>query len=303
MLEGTMGEVRTTATRRRGPVFIGALALALAGAVGACEEASAPAGVGPSVTADDPAVWAGLHVRVVGDARPGAGPVVVLLHGLGGDGDSLLSMARALSDRSQIRVVLPEAPVARAFGGRAWWSLDLPMPPDELAASTRDLSASLDFVPPGLPPARRRVLALLDEVQERLGVSSDRIVLAGYSQGAILAMDAALHAEGPLAGAAAMSGTLLAEPAWRAHMAARRAMPVFLSHGRRDLLLPYVKAVRLRDLLRREGLQVTWVEFEGAHVRAPEVTRALRMFLQRVFGSPRAARAHAEGAQGNVSPR
>lgn len=224
-----------------------------------------------------PPTLGGLRVRILGgpDGRGGGdGPVVVLLHGYGAPGDDLVGLARRLDVDPTVRFVLPEAPLEIGGAGRAWWRLDI----GRLRSGTdRDLS---DEVPEGMPAARRKVLSLVRDVERELGVPPSRIVLAGFSQGAMLALDVALHLEEPVAGVAVLSGTLVAEREWVPRMPAKETVPVFVSHGRQDPLLPFRMAEALRDRLETGGLTVHWVAFDGGHSIPPGVTEGLRGFLR-----------------------
>jgi phospholipase/carboxylesterase len=211
---------------------------------------------------------AGLDVRMTGGtdrAGGGDGPVVVLLHGFGAPGDDLVPLWRVLSVPREVRFVFPEAPLAprELGGGRAWWPLDLVAMQAERARGQRSDRSRQE--PDGLAAAREHVIALLDGVEERMGVRGDQIVLGGFSQGAMVSCDVALRTERPLAGLALLSTTLLCRQIWEPRMALRKGLPVFQSHGRRDELLPFEAAVELRDLLRAAGCALDWVEFNGGH--------------------------------------
>jgi phospholipase/carboxylesterase len=199
--------------------------------------------------------------------------VVVLLHGFGAPGDDLVSLGEWIGGHG-VAWVFPEAPLE--LGGlygdsRAWWMIDL----DAIGDLSRDRS---DEVPPGLAPARAQLIAMLDAVRDRFG---DRVVLGGFSQGAMLSLDVALHDPRPLDGLLLLSGTLIAKAEWAPRMAARAGLPVLQSHGRRDQLLPFRAAVTLRDLLRGAGLEVTWVEFDGGHEIPPPVLDAVTAAVRR----------------------
>jgi len=219
---------------------------------------------------------AGLTTRIVGPKD--ASLAVVLMHGFGAPGDDLVPLAGALGVSA--RFVFPEAPLE--LGGlygdsRAWWLLDLAKLEAELRGGTpRDRR---DEVPEGLPAARDHVSRLLDQVKTRLGVDEKRLVIGGFSQGAMLALDVALHRETPPAGIVMMSGTLLAESEWQPRMARLSGVPVFQSHGKHDMLLPYAIAETLRDKLRAAGAKLDWNAFVGGHEIPPGVLGALREFL------------------------
>ncbi len=209
----------------------------------------------------------------------GDGPIVVLLHGFGAPGDDLVPLARAISAPEGTRFVFPRAPLSLPgmFGdARAWWMIDLEKLERDLAAGRpRDRSAE---EPEGLPEARAAMANFLADVDARLGASMP-MVLGGFSQGAMLALDTALHAERELAGVGLLSGTLLAADLWLPRMKARAGLPVFQSHGRADPLLPFSIAERLRDALQDAGLPVSWIPFEGGHEIPPQVLAALGEFF------------------------
>ena len=203
--------------------------------------------------------WGGLQVQLVGDGgeHERGGTVLVLLHGWGAPGDDLVPLAQELV-RERSRVIVPAAPLAHPGGGRAWWHLDLQR--RRRAWETgQDLSAE---VPEGLPQARARVQALLHDVRRRL--QPKVLVLAGFSQGGMLAMDVALAADPPVDRVVVLSGTLIARPVWLQHMrAATVRPPVFLTHGRQDGVLPFAASQQLSVLLQQHGYTVRWLPFSG----------------------------------------
>lgn len=205
---------------------------------------------------------AGLTTRIIDP--PDAKLTCVLLHGFGAPGDDLVGLAGEID--APVRLVFPAAPLE--LGGlygdaRAWWLLDLARLEDALRRGvTRDMR---NEVPDGLAAARDHVIRLIDELAARFAIADDQLVLGGFSQGAMLSLDVALHRPRPPAGLILMSGTLIAEPVWRPRMASLAGVPVMLSHGRHDGLLPYSIAEALRDQLTEAGAAVDWQPFVGAH--------------------------------------
>jgi phospholipase/carboxylesterase len=219
---------------------------------------------------------AGLTTRIVG--RADAKTTTILLHGFGAPGDDLVALARYID--APTRFVFPEAPLELSgmYGGaRAWWLLDLVKLEQELRDGTpRDRSGE---TPDGLAAARTQVSRLVDQVKARFVVADDRIVLGGFSQGAMLALDVALHRDQPPGGIVMMSGTLVAESAWAPRFASLAGTPIFQSHGKHDMLLPFSVAETLRDKLRAAGATVDWHPFAGAHEIPPLVLHELGAFL------------------------
>jgi phospholipase/carboxylesterase len=226
----------------------------------------------------------GLRVRLTGgDDREGGGegPAVVLLHGFGAPGNDLVSLSRVIDAPQGTRFVFPEAPLALPGGGegRAWWMLDVDrLQRAILSGEDRDPTE----VPEGLVEGRALVDAMLDDLDRSLRPS--KIVLGGFSQGAMLSCDVALSTDRPLAGLVMLSGTLIAEARWRPLMPSRRGLPVFQSHGVSDGLLPYALSERLRDALQGAGLSVTWCAFRGGHEIPGSVVDALGPFLRAALG-------------------
>ncbi len=227
----------------------------------------------------------GLKARLTGgtDGRGGGtGPVVILLHGWGAPGDDLVPLGSEIDAPTGTRFVFPEAPLSLQMGfgeSRGWWMLDLEQRQREIAAGrARDLSRR---IPEGLAEARARVMALLDESEHCLG--AQQIVLGGFSQGAMLACDVALHSGKPLAGLVMLSGTLLAADEWTPLMAKRKGLRVFQSHGSMDPLLQFSMAEQLRDLMTQSGLSVEWVGFRGGHELPGIVLDKLGGFLRTVL--------------------
>jgi phospholipase/carboxylesterase len=110
-------------------------------------------------------------------------------------------------------------------------------------------------------------------------VPADHIVLGGFSQGAMLALDvAALRARKPAA-LVLMSGSMVALPQWFGHAPTLKGLEIFMSHGRADHTLPFAVAEVLRDRLGQVGARVAWLPFDGGHEIPPAVVQALTSFL------------------------
>lgn len=222
---------------------------------------------------------AGLTTRIVGPAD--AKTTVVLLHGFGAPGDDLVALAQFLGPRApRTRFVFPEAPIE--LGGlygdsRAWWLLDLArLEADLRSGRPSDRSNEL---PEGLPAAREHVSRLLDQLCARFSIDNADLVLGGFSQGAMLSLDVALHRAAPPSALILMSGTLIAESAWAPQMAKLHGTPIVMSHGKSDALLPYAVAERLRDKLTAAGAVVDWQPFLGGHEIPAAVLAAVGALL------------------------
>jgi phospholipase/carboxylesterase len=200
------------------------------------------------------------------------GTAVVLLHGWGAPGDDLVPLARRLV-RPRSRFFVPAAPLPHPVSGRAWWQLDADKPEhaweDEIPAGY--------VMRPAVTRARVAVQQLLRDVRARY--APDVLVLAGFSQGAMLSLDVGLAADPPVDRVGVLSGALLVDslPALRAPRAKRPA--VLVTHGRADVRLPFHGAERITDLLAKRGFPVTFHPFDGGHEIPPEVVGALATLI------------------------
>lgn len=226
-----------------------------------------------------------LSVRIAGGTDgngAGNGPVAVFLHGYGAPGGDLAPLARELGSPHSLRYVFPEAPILLAQGfvdSRAWWHIDWEAREKQVReAGMLDLS---DEVPNGLDTARAQVNDLLEAIHERLGSTPETLILGGFSQGAMLACDVALRAEIPPRALVLMSPTLLCRQEWEPLAKQHAGLPVFMSHGTADPVLPYPMSEQLMRLLTGAGMRVEWVPHPGGHEIPRRVTQPLTAFLGR----------------------
>lgn len=215
-----------------------------------------------------------LRATVVDALPAGREPqwLAVLCHGFGAPGTDLVPLADELFSlapelRESWRFIFPEAPLGLDAqgvpGGRAWWELDMVRLMNAIECGEfRDVSHEL---PAGLPPARNALTEMLEAIYEQTGLSPKRTLLGGFSQGAMLTTDVALHLGEAPAALCILSGSLLCADVWKSQAAKRGPLRVLQSHGRQDPILPFEAAQWLRDALHEAGAEVEFVEFDGGH--------------------------------------
>jgi len=222
------------------------------------------------VSAANAVPFGGLEVKLGGDLaeHERGGTAVVLLHGFGAAGDDLVSLARSLV-QPRTRYVVPAAPVELPNGGRAWWPLK--------QRSAYNTEQELVVPAQALEAPRAAVLGALRTVRERYAPES--LLLAGFSQGAMLALDVALQPSSKVDRVAVLSGALTTETSpvlANPHHSRPRAL---VSHGRQDRVLRFAGAEHAVQSLKSASLAVHFLPFDGGHEISPEVVQALRGFL------------------------
>lgn len=196
---------------------------------------------------------------------------VVVLHGYAMTPDDLAPFASSVG--LPARFLFPEAPLHALPTGRAWWDIDPDARARALAAGPRDLFAEH---PPGAASARKRLLDFLDALRSDGDLP---LVLAGFSQGGMLACDTLLREQLEVAALVLLSSSRIAADDWEPLIHRVQQIPVFVSHGRSDDDLAFSAGEALRDLLARGGADVTWIPFNSGHEIPLVVWRALRKFL------------------------
>lgn len=199
---------------------------------------------------------------------------VAMLHGLGMDPSVLVPFLHSLALPAWCLV--PAGPVDTGTdGGRTWWAVDPAKRAARLAAGPSDLH---DRHPAGRREARAALAAALQRLQQR--APGLPLVLAGFSQGGMLALDHCLLGDGaPPAALVLLSSSAIAVDEWAPHWNRLRGLPVLLAHGRDDDDLAFSAGERLHGLLDAAGARVTWLPFDGGHQLPLVVWRALRRFV------------------------
>jgi phospholipase/carboxylesterase len=201
----------------------------------------------------------------------GSGPLVVLLHGFGAPGTDLVGMHRSLSVVPGLRFAFPAGllDLSRVFGGdaRAWWSIDIA---ERMARAARGLPRDPNEVPDGMDAAADVVAAWLNSAR-----ADGPLVLGGFSQGAMLALEVALRLEKPPQALALLSSTLLAEGRQKPLLSRLQGTPIFQSHGREDSILAFGDAEKLHVHLTGASLNATFLPFSGGHEIPPAALRGL----------------------------
>jgi phospholipase/carboxylesterase len=234
----------------------------------------------------------GLQCQVLQATEGAPSAVMVLAHGFGAPGTDLVGLHEQLAllepKLKAVRFVFPAAPLSLQQLGygdaRAWWMIDFEKIQALNAGDATALQEFRKLEPEGMAKARAMMLKLVDEVVAQTQLPFSKLVLGGFSQGAMITTDIALRLPEPPMALAILSGTLLIEDVWAAKAKARAGLPVFQSHGRQDPVLRFDAAEKLRDVLTSGGLRVEWLPFDGQHQIPMGALRKLSQFLGNMLG-------------------
>ncbi len=201
---------------------------------------------------------------------------VIWMHGLGADGNDFVHIVeRFKSLQSKVRFVFPHAPMRSVTvnGGvrmRAWYDI-----------VAMDISHKEDSE--GIKDSARLIDLLIKREQE-LGVASNRIVLAGFSQGGAMALHAGLRYPEPLAGIIALSSYLpLPDTFVKERDLANQDTPIFMTHGLFDAVVPIMLDQMSKEQLEDLGYQIDWFTYPMAHAVVPEEIDDIYHFLARII--------------------
>lgn len=202
----------------------------------------------------------------------------ILFHGYGADAYDLQSLAEVITPKEPTHFLFPqgilEVPIGPGWTGRAWWNIDLAGIQQAAArGEPRDLSKES---PASVPELRRKVM----EAIESLGVPWDKIILGGFSQGAMLATDIFLNAPKAPKALVALSGSLVNKEEWKKVVANRAGSPFFLCHGQQDPVLNIRGASQLETFLINAGLKGKLITFQGTHEIPMQMIVRLNEFLK-----------------------
>jgi len=207
-------------------------------------------------------------------AAPGA--AVIWLHGLGADAHDFEPIVPELGlpAAKPMRFVFPNAPqrpvtINMGMRMRAWYDIL------QLGGGAEDEA--------GIREAQVLLERLVEREKTR-GIPARRIVLAGFSQGGAIALQAGLRHVERLAGVMALSTYLpLAQTLAAERAAINNDLPILMAHGSLDPMIPVHRAQLSRDALLDLGYPVQWREYPMAHAVCPQEIGDIAAFLLRIL--------------------
>lgn len=201
----------------------------------------------------------------INPAKPPIG-TVILMHGLGADGNDFVPIVSELQLPKEIplRFIFPNAPlkpvtINNGYIMPAWYDI-----------TGMESSKTMDMK--GIKESTSQIEALIAH-EEKLGTPADKIILAGFSQGAVIALSTGLFFSKRLAGMIALSGYLpFSETELQQSAGLNQQTPIFIGHGTDDRVVPYFLGKEAYDKLTKNGFAATFHSYTMGHsVNAAEI--------------------------------
>jgi len=219
--------------------------------------------------------------------------VFICLHGLGASNtdfsDVLPMLAKEEPALGTARVVqvFPQAPMSEL--GAAWWQFNVMKFMQASMGQDQTLMAELiREKPQGLDACRKQMAEMIEEARRIAGgsaglLASSKVMLAGFSLGAITALDVALQrpeGEG-LAAVLFMNGAPIVVDEWAARLKVHPGLRVLQTGGQIDMTLPVMCSHWVKDLLTKNGADVTLKVHQGGHeIGPPDIVKAIATFVR-----------------------
>lgn len=202
---------------------------------------------------------------------------VIWLHGLGADGNDFVPIVQELNLPSDLplRFVFPHAPlrpvtINNGYVMRAWFDI-----------YSMSLTQKIDDA--GIADSVKHLEKLIDHELQR-GVPSNKIVLAGFSQGAVIALSTGLRYPKPLAGMLALSGFLPNADKILAEATAENfTTPILVAHGTEDPIAPVALGQYVYDTLQKSKYRVSFHRYAMPHSVCGEEIGDIAEWLHTVF--------------------
>ncbi|KPJ87579.1 MAG: carboxylesterase [Gammaproteobacteria bacterium SG8_11] len=202
---------------------------------------------------------------------------VIWLHGLGADGHDFAPIVPQLELPVDlgIRFIFPHAPVKpvtinNGYVMPAWYdvvSIDLRQGQDR----------------EGIVESQQQLVQLIDN-EIANGISAERIVLAGFSQGGAIALYTGLRFPQRLGGIMALSTYVpLAKSTEAERSDANRDIPIMMAHGEYDQTIPMQAGVESKELLGQLGYTVSWHSYPMEHSVCGEEVEDIGAWLSQVL--------------------
>ncbi|WP_433832658.1 alpha/beta hydrolase [Flavobacterium anhuiense] len=178
-------------------------------------------------------------------------PLVILLHGVGGNEQNLFSFAPELPEN--FVVVAARGPLTFGANNFAWFQVDFSTGKPQINTQQAENS-------------RLMLIDFIDDLKSEINFNPNEVYLMGFSQGGIMSYSVALTDPEKVKGIAVMSGRLLPEiKPFMADEKRLEKLKIFISHGKQDAVLNYQYALEATDFLKTKNLNPDFHSYEEGH--------------------------------------
>ena len=193
-------------------------------------------------------------------------PTIIAIHGRGTDEDDLVPLVESLG-LPKVMLIAPRAPFRFPYGGFAWYDLS-----QEAVPNHEKFSMSLGLL-----------RKFIGEVRAGYPIDTQRLLLLGFSQGTVMAYATALLDPGSFLGIAALSGYIPHRSGLPLELTKLNGLPIFISHGILDQIIPIRLARESRELLEHAGANLTYREYPMGHEVSEDTIRDLKTWASGIL--------------------
>jgi phospholipase/carboxylesterase len=207
-------------------------------------------------------------------------PTIVLLHGYGANAWDLAPLVEALDLPFQANWYFPNAPetINNPFDPRAsqWFPIDA----ERLQAAIRE-GQPVGFSAGNVDAMVRSARDFLGPFLAELAVPPEKLIVGGFSQGSMLALEWLLQQDANVRGLVLLASAPVHEESWRARAPRHAGQRFIQTHAKQDHILSIANARRLHKMLQEAGFKGGLHEGQGAHTIPSETLPALKSFLSK----------------------
>ncbi len=209
--------------------------------------------------------------------------LIVLFHGYGADAYDLKTLSQVITPPSgqDTHWAFGQGPLKVPIGpgwmGRAWWPINIQEYQNSLASEAKNNKSG--FIPDNIEQLRTQIF---DSIKQK-GYSMSKVILGGFSQGAMLATDLFLNSVERPKALIVLSGALINKAQWAEQAKALKGNEnIFISHGDQDPVIPAKEADRLETFFSEFKVKPTKFLFKGTHEIPPEVIERINLWLKKI---------------------
>ena len=215
-----------------------------------------------------------MKIKTYSDIRDPKAPYVILFHGYGADAADLRPLSDVIPTKKTFNYIFPEGPFEIPLGphciGRAWWPLNM----ERLQNPGMDFDLSAER-PEKIEQTRKQVQSMIQDLK----IPEDQLIIGGFSQGGMCAVDQYLTTELQPKALVLLSTAMINQDEWRKKASTKKPLPYFLSHGQSDPVLRIKYSDKLHSFLSEKGCKGERVIFQGVHEIPMPVLQRLGAWL------------------------